>query len=166
MSKLRKRLPLLALVGLLAIILDCAVGYAAYTAFMPGYTVAALDWARGQGVYDTPEQGVIDRAYRDYCGVERVVIEQAATNSFDGSDPHIWFVLYRVYAGSHAPCGAHQPRPTLYHGTFENGGSYFLHTKDGWVRMPEGRFPELIGHWMKKLDLAGPGNPYHIPREW
>lgn len=38
MGKARKRLPLLALVVLLALALNCVAGYAAYTAFMLRYT--------------------------------------------------------------------------------------------------------------------------------
>jgi len=91
-------------------------------------------------------------------------IEQAATNSFDGSDPHIWYVIFTVHAQNRIPCDPENPGPPLHRGTSESGGSFYLHTKDGWVWMPEGRFPEFIGHWMKKLDLAGPGDPTHIPR--
>jgi hypothetical protein len=129
------------------------------------YTINALGWARGEGVYDTPQQGVIARANRWYCGVEKIDIEQAATNSFDGSNPHIWYVIWRVTAKNRAPCDPDNPGPPLAHGkSSEGGGNYYLNTREGWVYMPEGRFPELIGFWMKVLGLAGPGDSTHVPR--
>lgn len=33
-----------------------------------------------------------------------------------------------------------------------------FNTKEGWVHMPEGAFPELIGFWMEVFGLAGPGS--------
>ena len=130
------------------------------------YTISSLDWARKRGVYATPQEGVITSAYRSYCGVEKVDIEQAATNSFVGSNPHVWFVLFTVYAKSHAPCDPLHPGTPLYHHTFERGGVFYLNVKEGWVMMPEGRFPGFIGFWMKVFDLAGPGDPTHVPRDW
>jgi hypothetical protein len=141
-----------------------AVGRQVYTLAAQAYTVKALSWARGQGVFETPQQGVIYYAWQDTCGLEKVDIEQAATNSFDGSDPHVWFVMYTIYAQNHPPCDLEHPGPRLYHGTFERGGVFFLNVKEGWVRMPEGKFPTFIGHWMKVLGLAGPGDPTHVPR--
>ncbi len=149
---------------ILVVILDGLVGYQLYTIAARYYTISSLNWARSQGVFETPQHGVILNANREYCGVEKVEIEQAATNSFDGSDPHIWFVLYTVYAKTHVPCDPVHPGPGLYHQTYERGGTFWLNVKDGWVRMPEGRFPEFIGFWMKKLDLAGPGDPTHVHR--
>ena len=127
------------------------------------YTVLVLNWARGQGVYATPQEGVRAKAERYYCGVEKVEIEQAATNSFDGSNPHIWYVIYRVYADHRTPCDAAHPGAALTHQGYENAGGFWLNVKQGWVFMPEGKFPMVIGFWMKVLGLAGPGDPYHIP---
>ncbi len=143
---------------ILAVVLLCV-------AFPALYTVSILNWARSQGVYATPQEGVISRAYRWYCEVERVEIEQAATNSFDGSDPHVWYVMYTVHARSHAPCDSEKPGGPLYHQTYERGGNFYLNVKDGWVMMPEGFFPEFVGRWMKILGLAGPGDPTHVPRQ-
>ena len=151
----RALLELLALA--LAVTLVCAV-------VLSVYTISVLNWARSRGVYATPQQGVIARAYQYYCGVEKVEIEQAATNSFDGSKPHVWYVIYRVYAKNHTPCDTENPGRALYHATYENGGGFWLNVKQGWVFMPEGLFPGVIGSWMKVLNLAGPGDPYHVPR--
>jgi hypothetical protein len=164
MQQPRKKLLVKVLFGLLGSLALILAVIAAINFIMPRYTIAALERARSRGVYETPQQGVIALANRSFCGVERVEIEQAATNSFDGSNPHVWFVLYRVYARSHTPCDPAHPGPAMYHQTYENGGVFYLNVKDGWVWVPEEAFPEVIGNWMKKLDLAGPGNPYHVPR--
>ena len=149
----------------MAVILVCAAGWLLIPIAAKNYAIASLNWARSQGVYDTPQEGVLSRATQQYCGLEKVEIEQAATNSFDGSDPHIWYVIFTVYAQNHVPCDPENPGPALHNQTYESGGSYYLHTKEGWVWMPEGRFPEFIGHWMTQLDLAGPGDPTHVPRD-
>jgi len=155
----KRKLPFwLALSAAAVIVLFCAAGQALYT-------VRTLDWARGEGVYLTVQEGVSSRAYRYYCGVKKVEIEQAATNSFDGSNPHIWYVIWRVYADHRAPCTADKPGAPLAHNlAYEGGGNYYLNARDGWVYMPEGRFPDLVGFWMKVLGLAGPGDPTHVHR--
>lgn len=138
---------------------------AVITVLLTVYTFSVLGWARQRGVYETPQQGTIARANENYCEVDRVEIQHASTNSFDGSDPHIWYVIYRVYAKNHTPCDAVNPGSALFHGTYENAGNFWLNIKEGWVFMPEGRFPRVVGTWMKVLGLAGAGDPYHIPRE-
>jgi len=152
----RRVWPILAFI--LGAVLLCAAGQVLYT-------INTLTWARGEGVYDTPQQGVIARANLWYCGVEKVEIEQAATNSFDGSNPHVWYVIWKVYAKNRAPCSPDNPGAPLAHGkNSEGGGNYYLNMREGWVYMPEGRFPELIGFWMKVLGQAGPGDSTHVPR--
>ena len=118
----RALLELLALA--LAVALVCAV-------VLSIYTISVLNWARSRGLYATPQQGVIARAYLYYCGVEKVDIAQAATNSFDGSKPHVWYVIYRVYAKNHAPCDTENPGPALYHATYENGGGILAECETG-----------------------------------
>ncbi len=163
-TKLKRSVIPLVLALTVALILDCVVGWQLFTIAAKNYTITSLNWARSQGVFDTPQEGVISRANREYCGLENVEIEQAATNSFDGSDPHIWYVVFTVYAQNHIPCDPENPGPALHHQTYESGGSFYLNTLEGWVWMPEGRFPEFIGYWMKKLNLAGPGDSTHVPR--
>jgi hypothetical protein len=137
---------------------------AVFTIIITLHTISSLKWARSQGVFDTPQQGVISRVYHYYCGVESVEIKQAGTNSFDGSNPHVWFVIYRVIARSRIPCDPEEAGTDPFHKISEGGGIFWLNTKDGWVYMPEGRFPQVIGFGMKILDLAGPGDSYHVPR--
>ena len=129
------------------------------------YTYSALRWARNRGVYETPQIGTVARANENYCEIDQVEIQHASTNSFDGSKPHIWYVIYRVYAKNRAPCDAEKQGSDLYHGTYENAGNFWLNVKEGWVFVPEGMFPEVIGTWMKVLGLAGEGDSFHIPRE-
>jgi hypothetical protein len=142
----------------LAVVLACA-------AFPRMYTIAALNWARSDGVFATPQDGAIFNANRGYCGVERVEIDQNSANSFDGSNPHIWYVIYTVYAKTRAPCDSLHPGAPLDHQTYERGGQFYLNVKDGWVMMPEGMFPEFIGFWMKVLNLAGSGDPTNVERK-
>ena len=142
----------------LAVILACAT-------FPWVYTIAALNWVRSGGVFATPQEGAIYNANRGYCGVEKVEFEHVSTNSFDGSNPHIWYVISIVYAKNRAPCDPQHPGAPLDHQTYERGGQFYLNVKDGWVMVPEGMFPEFIGFWMKVFNLAGPGDPTHVPRE-
>ena len=129
------------------------------------FTVSALAWARSEGVYPTPQEGTIARANRYYCGVEKVNIEHASANSFDGSKAHVWYVIYRVYADHHAPCDPQNPgSPLANNRDFESAGNFYLNVKDGWVFMPEGP-AQILAFTMKAFGLAGPGDPYHIPRE-
>jgi hypothetical protein len=122
------------------------------------HSLSALRWARGMGIYETPQQGVIAMANKGYCGVEKVDIRSAGPNAFDGSNPHIWYVIFRVYAKNRVPCDLQHPGYVLPPGQSEGGGYFFLNTVDGWVWMPEGRFPQIVGKWMQVLGLAGPGD--------
>jgi len=115
------------------------------------YTVTRLESARRWGVYASAEQGMRDKIARGYQGIEKIEIVSAGTNSFDGSDPHVWYVMANVWAERRSDGG-------LVGGAGSDHdvpGSFFLHTRDGWVWMPEGAFPEVIGFWMKVFGLAG-----------
>lgn len=147
-SPVVRLLPFLVLFALLACL-----------AYMALYPIGALNIARRNGVYPTPQDHVYALASRYYCGVEKVVIERAGPNAFDNSNPHIWYVIYKIYAKHHAPCDPDHPGSPLYHQTYDSGGHYYLNTLDGWVMMPEGAFPDYIGAWMKVFHQAGPGNP-------
>jgi hypothetical protein len=127
------------------------------------YPIAALANARSKGVFLTPQEGVAAIASRWYCGFERVEFEHEPTDTFDKSNPHIYYVIYRVYAKNLPPCDPTHPGPALHYGTYERGGNYYLNMRDGWVMMGEGYFPEYVGAWMKVFGLAGPGNATPIP---
>ena len=104
------------------------------------YTSSQLALARSRGVYPSAEQAMLAKIDQGY-GVSRVDILYAGPNSHVGRQPHIWFVVAEVRTDTrcYAP------------------GSYFLHTKEGWVHVPEGALPEFIGFWMGVFGQAGPG---------
>jgi hypothetical protein len=117
------------------------------------YSSVQLRLASNRGVYETPEAGMLALADKYYTPDRDVKILYAGTNSFDGSNPHIWYVIAEVRASAHtdgSPVGADG---------CEAPGSFFLQTKEGWVHVSEGAFPTFIGGWMKLFDMAGPGNP-------
>jgi len=118
------------------------------------YTTVQLKLATSRGLYATAEEGMQALIIPNYKDIDKIEIVYAGPNSFDGSDPHIWFVIARVYARSRADGKllGNQPR------NYEAPGSFFLHTKQGWAHVSEGAFPEFIGFWMKVYGLAGPGS--------
>ena len=117
------------------------------------YTTAKLRLAHLEGVYLSAEEGMLARIARGYAPPYEVEITYAGTNSFDGGSPHVWYVIACVWAerrsdGSPVGSKTHD---------YDQPGSFFLDTKDGWVHMSEGAFPGFIGFWMKVYGLAGPG---------
>jgi len=118
------------------------------------YTTSQLRDAREDGIYSSAEEGMRDRIAKSYVEPERYQIISAGTNSFDGRYPHVWYVIACV-RGGHRVDGS--PTGSKKH-DYDQPGSFFLNTKDGWVYMPEGAFPELIGFWMDVFGLAGPGS--------
>ena len=115
------------------------------------YTSVQLNIARSQGVYDSAEQGMRSMMDKYYSADRDVKILYAGTNSFDGSQPHIWYVIAEVRASTRADGSE------LGHNRCDAPGSFFLQTKEGWVHVPEGAFPGFMGFWMKVFDMAGPG---------
>jgi hypothetical protein len=117
------------------------------------YTTSALRIAQAGGVHASAEEGMLARIARNYVEPEKVQVIYAGTNSFDGSSPHVWYVIACVWGGHRADGSL--PGSTRH--TYDQPGSFFLDTKEGWVFMPEGAFPGFIGFWMKVYGLAGPG---------
>jgi hypothetical protein len=116
------------------------------------YTTAQLSIAaRRDGVHETPEAGMRALAEKSWVDVEKIEIEYAGPNSFDGSNPHVWFVVARVWAG-----GRTDGKPMGNHG-YGSAGSFFLHTRQGWVHVPEGAFPEFVGFGMRLFGLLPAG---------
>jgi hypothetical protein len=136
------------LAAVLAVLLLCQT-------FPMVYTSITIAWARSQGVYPTPADGVIANANKWYCDIERIIVPRTLTKSLDDSNPHIRYVTWTVFAKSTAPCDTEKQGEPLHNGTYESGGQYYLNVKDGWIMMPEDLFPEYIGYWMKVLNLAG-----------
>ena len=115
------------------------------------YTAVQLNVAQAKGVYSSPEQGMIARAEQSYTADRQVKILHAGTNSFDGTKPHIWYVIAEIRASARADGSA------LGHNGCDAPGSFFLQTKEGWVYVPEGAFPGFIGFWMDVFGWAGEG---------
>ena len=129
-----------------------AVGVAlAVVAFAWDYTSAQLSIAHAKGVYSSAEQGMLAHAEKYYTADRQVKILYAGTNSFDGSRPHIWYVIAEIHASARADGSE------LGHNGCDAPGSFFVQTREGWVFIPEGTFPELIGFWMKVFGWAGEG---------
>jgi hypothetical protein len=91
---------------------------------------------------------------RSYVAPGTIEIAYAGTNSFDGSEPHVWYVIACIWGGTRADGS---PVGSARH-AYDQPGSYFLAAKDGWVHVPEGALPEFIGYWMKVFALAGAGS--------
>jgi hypothetical protein len=77
----------------------------------------------------------------------------AGSNSFDGSDPYVWYVIAEVHAAARADGSS------LSNEGCDAPGSFFLESKVGWVHVPEGAFPSFIGFWMGVFNMAGAGQP-------
>jgi hypothetical protein len=107
------------------------------------YAIVQLEIAKAQGVYATPEEGMEARLRTGYPDAERIEIERSGPNSFDGSHPHVWYVIGRAWlTGPKARPQGH------------GGGSYFLRVREGWVYIPEGVLPELIGLCMEVFGIS------------
>ena len=118
------------------------------------YTVIVLRQATAKGAYPTAEEGMIQRATAYYENIEKIEIVRSGSN-FDGRQPHVWYVIARIWAES-----KDGGQPIGYHGKeYETPGGFYLHTKQGWVQIPEDLFPGYLGIWMDIFGLAGPGNP-------
>jgi hypothetical protein len=115
------------------------------------YTSVQLAVARSRGLYSSPEEGMRSIIDKGYTADRQVKILFAGTNSFDGSQPHIWYVIAQVRASARADGSA------LGKTGCDAPGLFFLQTRDGWVFVPEGASPEFIGFWMKIFEMAGPG---------
>lgn len=108
------------------------------------YMTLTLKAARREGVYTTPEEGMCVLAERSWIGIERVEIDHAGPNAFDGSLPHVWFVTAKVWAARRG-----DGQPVSARG-YDLPGSFFLQFQDGWVHMAEGRLPQFVG-WLMTL---------------
>ena len=115
------------------------------------YAASQLALAKNAGIYSTPEEGMRALAQKSYSTDRRVKIVSAGPNSSDGSQPHIWYVIAEVRASSRADGSALGPNGC------DAPGSFFIQTKEGWVHVSEGAFPEFVGFWMKVFGWAGEG---------
>jgi hypothetical protein len=115
------------------------------------HTTTQLSISAAQGIFPTAEEGMRQLVSRGYVGIEDMEIAYAGPNSFTGASPHVWYVIAEVRAASRVGPASNTS------GVCDGPGSFFLNTEDGWVHVPEGAFPEMIGFWMRVYGLAGPG---------
>jgi hypothetical protein len=141
-----RRLPRLALLGLGVVALVPLFFACSWV-----YTASQLALAKNDGVYSTPEEGMRVLAQKSHSPDSRVKILSAGPNSFDGSQPHIWYVIAEVRASSRADGS------DMGSNGCDAPGSFFIQTKEGWVHVSEGAFPEFIGIWMRVYGWAGEG---------
>lgn len=113
------------------------------------YTTIRVESAKAQGIYPSPKEGMLALIQHGYQGIQKVEIDHAGTNSFNGSNPHIWFVTAKVWAVTRSD------GTPLHAKGYDWPGSYFLRVENGWVHMPEGAFPEMIGFGMKIFKIYG-----------
>ncbi len=118
------------------------------------YTLVTVGYLRSKGVYPSAEAGMLASIERYYTNPEQVEIIYAGTNSFDGSDPNVWYVLACIWGGTRADG---QPVGSERH-AYDQPGTFYLATRDGWIQAPESFFPTLLGFWMRVYGLAGPGS--------
>jgi hypothetical protein len=108
-------------------------------AWLHGAVVLAL--AKHEGIYASPEEGMRALIAHTWRNVDRIEIESAGPNRHDGRNPHVWFVTAKVWLQG-------QER-------YQYPGSFFLHVEEGWVHVPEGRLPALVGTWMRLFRYNG-----------
>jgi len=70
------------------------------------YTTSQISIARSSGVYPSAEQAMRSKLDKVYKGISRVDVLYAGPNSFDGSQPHIWYVIAEIRATSRADAPA------------------------------------------------------------
>ncbi len=104
------------------------------------YSCGQLRTLKEKEVYATPEEGVQELIASHYYGVERVDIVYAGENIF----ANLRFIEAHVWASSRSDGKG------FVHRGYDNPGWYFLRVQNGWVFVPEGRFPEVIafGKWL------------------
>ena len=115
------------------------------------YTTSQLAHARSHGAYATAEQAMLAEIDKGYVGVSQADILYAGPNSFEGRQPHVWYVIAEVRAAARVD-GSEMGRNGC-----DAPGSFYLQTAEGWVHVPEGAIPEIVGFWMRVFGLAGPG---------
>ena len=109
------------------------------------YSAGQLRVLKGRGVYANPEDGMRTLIASSYCGVNKVKIVHSGREIFDD----LWFVEARVWAEQRADGKGFSGRE------YDNPGSFFLRVQNGWVLVPEGKFPEVIAFCKWLFGLSG-----------
>src|SRR4030066_1281885 len=103
------------------------------------YSIKQLQQLRGQEVFVTPEKGALELMPQYYSGVNKVEIVHAGREIFE----ELWFVEVRVWAAKRSDGKGFSDRD------YDKPGWFFLHVQNGWIFVPESKFPEIIafGKW-------------------
>ena len=113
------------------------------------YTAVRLEIAKAGGVYETPEEGIRALCSENpYAAVTEIEIDHAGIDRHDGSQPHVWFVIAKVWTDIRPDGKTTAPKGYYLPGTF------FVRTNEGWVHVPEGGFPHLLGTYMELLGFV------------
>ncbi len=112
------------------------------------YAASRIALAMNQGVYPTVEAALIGTYSLGYGGAKVVSVEniQTGPNYRSGQMPFLWFGTATVKL-DRIPRGSNR--------AYFWGGSYFMHTREGWVFMPESSFPEFVGWVMELYHMEG-----------
>jgi len=107
------------------------------------YSTEQLQALSGQEVYITPEKGAQELIELYYSGVNKVEIVHAGREIIE----ELWFVEVRVWAAKRSDGKGFSDRD------YDNPGWFFLHVQNGWIFVPESKFPEIIafGKWLYGL---------------
>lgn len=113
------------------------------------YAVIQLRVARAKGVFATPEEGMRALCVENrYAAVTEIEIDHAGVDRHDGTHPHVWHVIAKVWADKRPDGKPTHPR------WYYVPGSPFVRTGEGWVHVPEGRFPHQLGAYMQLFGLV------------
>lgn len=112
------------------------------------YAASQLAMAKEGGVYPTVEAAIIGNHSTGWGGVNVVSITDIHTgpNYRDGSLPYVQFGTAVIHY-DRIPDGLSRPR--------SSAGSFYIHTREGWVLLEEGAFPEFVGWVMMLYNLEG-----------
>jgi hypothetical protein len=117
------------------------------------YTTSTLLIARADGVYPSAEDGMLAMIQQNYINPEQVEVIYGGPSAYEFGRPHVRYVIACIWGGTHkdgTPVGSEV-------NVYDQPGNFFLDTRAGWVFVPEGFMPGLLGFWMKVYGLAGPG---------
>lgn len=124
-------------------IVALVVGIALTTAW--AYSVRQLQDLQDQTVYASPEAGMRELVVSHYSGVDKVDIAHADKEIFDD----LWFVEAHVWAASRSDGKGFVDRD------YDNPGWFFLRVQDGWVFVPEAKYPHIIAFGQQLFGLSG-----------
>lgn len=117
------------------------------------YTISTLLIARADGVYLSAEDGMLAIIQKNYINPEQIEVIYGGPSAYEYGRPYVRYVIACIWGGTRKdgkPVGSEV-------NVYDQPGHFFLDTRAGWVLVPEGFLPNLLGFWMKVYGLAGPG---------